>query len=93
MNKLVIIAIVLGSLVVIAYVLKELLIKGDGPSLSDGVTIFLSSGGALAGLKVCLISLLSQKFHQSFGSDCTYFFLGGFAVIWVSITTIVDRFR
>ncbi len=58
------------------------------PNLTDGVVVFLA-GYALAagGVKVCILSLTLP----SLKSEREYIFLGGIAVIWVSIEAIWQK--
>ena len=70
------------------------------PDLGDGVSIFLSCNGIAVGVKVAYLGLLAQSglltqselLVQSLkmsANDRIYILLGGLAVIWVSIQTIL----
>jgi hypothetical protein len=64
---------------------------------SQGVQCFLSGLSVVVGVKVCS-KIIVAVFGNSFGSlvtsgDCPYFFLGGIALIWVSIETLARAFQ
>ncbi|MBW2645549.1 MAG: hypothetical protein JRE23_05110 [Deltaproteobacteria bacterium] len=82
-----------GVVLIFAYAVKTACVRKRTPSLSDAITIFLSSTGILAGLKVCFIAAVDPIFQQTFDDERTFFFMGGIAVIWVSVDTLIKRFR
>ena len=79
-------SILLGVLMTLIYVLIQARAHRK-PYLSDGVVIFLSSAGIIAGIKVCGLSLDSSVF-RSMGTERLYVFIGGLAVIWVSLQAL-----
>lgn len=61
-------------------------------NLADGVVIFLSSFGVIAGVDLCIISLYTDMSGCLEGDAANvhkiYIFIGGIAVVWASITAI-----
>ena len=59
------------------------------PNLGDGVSLFLSSNGIAVGIKVAYLGLTVQLL----ANNQIYILLGGLAVIWVSIETILKTIK
>jgi hypothetical protein len=68
------------------------------PVLGHGIELVLATVGASGGVKICVYVFsgqLAQAFKQSqvglSEDDVLYFLIGGFALIWLSIDTVVRR--
>jgi len=88
-------SIVFGVVLIVIYVYKTLRNPhiNKEPDLADGVVLFLSGAGISAGIKVCYIAIaLDSNICIAIGNERTYIFLGGIAVIWVSVQTIATLF-
>ncbi len=81
-----------GVLCVLAYVLTTVRHQTRKVLLSDGVMLFLATSGIAAGIKVCTIAL-NRSLLTTLKEERTYIFLGGLAVIWVSVDTVIRIFR
>jgi len=55
--------------------------------LAEAVIVFLTSFGLVAGIKVCVLAL-NPVILTEVENERLYFFLGGLAVIWVSIDNV-----
>ena len=82
----------LGALVVIAYALARGRAAAHDANLAQAVLIFLAVNGLCAGIKVCTLAMASPILAP-LGTDRTYVFLGGLAVAWVSLQTVILSFR
>lgn len=80
-----IIIIAIGSLINIAY----FVVKRKKCHLSEFVLNLVSSGGICAGFKVMRLSITLTLDTY----DKLYVFIGGAAVIWVSIQSIIAVFK
>ena len=60
--------------------------------LADCIILFLSAAGIMAGTKVCILALNSSLF-SSMKDARLYVFIGGIAVIWASIQTLLKPFQ
>ncbi|EDN69313.1 membrane protein [Beggiatoa sp. PS] len=76
-------AVLLGSFLVSFYVGIELS-QRKMPDLGKAVLIFLAASGIVAGIKVIILSFLDTIPE----GDKLYVFVGGVAVMWVSITSM-----
>jgi hypothetical protein len=85
--------IAVGEVLVAWYIVKQGLFENTDLSLLDAVVLFLASAGIFAGVEVCCISTFSKLFSKFYPEQRTYFFIGGGAVIWVSISVIMDKLR
>lgn len=80
----------IGVILIIIYIIK---FKFKNSSLGDAVIILLSSNGLFVGLKLCYLIFAEKNFlPASFQDSYTYIFIGGLAVIWVSIESIINKF-
>ena len=86
--------IALGSLLIAIYLVISYR-SGMKMQLSDGVIIFLSCSGFTAGVKVALFAFDSglNALVQTSGIDVTHIFLGGLAICWVSVVSVLQIFR
>ena len=87
--------IILGVIVWLFYALYSWL-KTDqqNPNLSESVLIFLSSAGVVAGLNLFYIGLIKNtESCQDIEGIQIYICIGGLAVIWASIETILPFFK
>lgn len=80
-------SIALGLLGIVALFVVAVIKKRQRPELSDGVIAFLAAAGISSGVKVCFLSL-NPNVLQSIENERAYVFLGGLAVVWVSLDTI-----
>lgn len=60
------------------------------PTLTEGVVVFLACNGVVMGVRVCEFALRSTCIKSS---DATAIFVGGLAVAWVAVETIVRNWR
>jgi len=66
--------------------------RRPAPNLAEGAVTFLSGSAICAGIKICLLAANDSKLGVE-QSDRIYVFLGGLAVVWVSIDTILTSLR
>lgn len=78
------IGVFLGVLFILIYIFTIFNIEKI-PELADAVILFLSGSAVSAGIKICYIALTAS--HS--GEERSHIFIGGVAVIWVSIQTII----
>jgi len=57
------------------------------PSLAEAIVVFLTSFVLVAGIKVCVLAL-NPAILTEVENERVYVFLGGIAVIWVSIDSV-----
>jgi hypothetical protein len=77
-----------GVLCIITYAL----IKRDKSMLTEGVGAFLSGNGIVGGSYLCILSF--NKFmceNLDLEQSRLYVFLGGTAVLWISVTSIRSK--
>ena len=60
------------------------------PQLAEGVTIFITSAAIYAGLKVCFLAF-DPNILSLLRNDIVYIFLGGMAVVWVSMEATINH--
>lgn len=82
--------IVLGVGCTLTYVLFTLRKRGQ-VNLGDGVHLFIAGAAITVGIKVCVLAL-SPRIVQLADGERTYVFLGGMALVWVSVETIIKKF-
>jgi hypothetical protein len=63
------------------------------PAFPSIVTFFVSSVGINAGLKVCILTFDKIKITNLSENERIYIFIGGLAVIWASVTSIINAFK
>ena len=78
--------IAVGCVAALGVIVKRTLFDKEVVTLSEGVIAFLAGAGIVTGVRVCAIGL--QLIAPTAG-DAPYLFLGGLAVVWVSVETIV----
>jgi hypothetical protein len=71
-----------------AYLYARLVKVRQEPDLGEGVSLFLSCNGIGAGSKVVYLGLLAPP-GTMLANDRIYILLGGLAVIWVSVQSIL----
>lgn len=93
-DKCVVCSIIVGALVAVAHVGNRFRI-GKTPELPPVIEILLSASGVGVAVKVGIISfsLQSTKDLPISQEDRFYFCLGALALAWVSIETIVRKFK
>lgn len=82
--------IVVGSLLTLAYMGVAFARKGK-PQLHNVVILYLCAAGVAAGGKVCLLACQSTVL-QALNHERLYVFIGGLAVIWVSVISLAQPF-
>jgi predicted RND superfamily exporter protein len=80
--------IALFTIVIVIYFYFSFTKYRKAPDLGDGVSLFLSCNGISAGAKVGYLGLMAQP-ATIYSDDRIYILLGGLAVVWVSIQTIL----
>ena len=80
-------SIFLGILGIILLFIAAIIGQRAYPSLGEGMTVFLAGAAICPGLRVCFLSVYKPSSMLN-TSDNIYIFLGGLAIIWVSIETI-----
>ena len=83
----------LGVLAIIALFVARARGWRPTPNLGDAAVVFLASWAICSGgLKVCILAVsLSPADLGSLQNERVYLFLGGPAVIWVSIQAVWER--
>jgi hypothetical protein len=84
--------VIVGSLLTLLFVLQRVSSEQPNLTLGRGVTVFLSGYGVVAAIKFSFVIALDPSLPLS-EADRVYMFIGGLAVLWVSVGTVVDRFR
>ena len=79
--------VVFGVIGILALLCISLFKAKSKPSLAEGVVVFLTSAGLVAGIKVCILALNPDVLTEV-ENERIYVFLGGLAVIWVSIDSV-----
>lgn len=88
-EKVFLYAFILGLITIVAYFIRQWS-KSD---LKDCIVIFFCSSGILTGIKICCLTLDSSIALGPL-SDCKlYLIVGGFCVIWLSVSTIFKCFK
>jgi hypothetical protein len=97
MNKFLIIGLSIGVLCTIAYICLSVSAKKN-PDLKRAFELFIAAVGITAGVKICwyvgtghLGDSLKKAGVPLADEDLVYFFLGGVALVWLSVDTIFDR--
>ncbi len=89
-NNWTLITIIVGAVLVIGYLLR----MRRNASLTDAIIIFLATNGIVAGLKLWYYTFVMPKFlPESVGEGRTYIFIGGLAVIWVTVREVLKRLK
>lgn len=83
-------SIIIGLIVAGVYAFSQARIKRF-PKLTNMVVLFMSSGGVTAGVKMCFLAY-SSTILNIFIEDSLYIFIGGIAVVYVSIQAILQVF-
>ena len=73
------------AILFIAYTRK----KRQKPSLAEGLVVFLTSSAIPAGLKVCVLAFDKATIVNVTDNERLYIFVGGLAVIWVSVDAVL----
>nr|VFJ47416.1 MAG: hypothetical protein BECKFW1821A_GA0114235_101622 [Candidatus Kentron sp. FW] len=79
--------VICGILGIVALLWISIYFARSKPSLAEGVVVFITAAGLSAGVKVCVLSLNPEVLTEV-ENERIYVFLGGLAVIWVSIDTL-----
>ena len=84
--------IVIASIILLVYLLYPS--KNNKNELSDGIIVATSALGVFAGIKVLVFSFVMEKCNVGiFEIESVYVFLGGVAVIWVTVVEIIKKFK
>ena len=70
-----------------------LLGKRQKPSLAEGLVAFLTSAAIPAGAKVCVLAFDTATIVNASDNERLYVFVGGLAVIWVSLDAVLGALR
>ena len=83
---------IVAAIVLLIYVLYPSKIKKN--ELSDGIIVATSALGAFGGLKVFVFAIVMVKCNVGkFEIEQIYVFLGGVAMIWISLEGIFKKFK
>jgi len=80
---------ILGCVAVITLLVFRVT-KHKSLDLPDAIVAFLTAAGIGGGIKVCVLAF--NPILVSLGSDRLYVFIGGLAVIWVSVQALYKFF-
>lgn len=86
-RKYSIFGIILGLLGILALFYSNWKYNHSVPSIGEGLLVFLTCATIPAGFKVCCLSL-DKKVRGIGDHERIFIFLGGLAVIWLSVETI-----
>ena len=75
----------LSLLVVVIYLLSRAHRQRD---LSEAVNLILCTGGTVGGIKIMWNAILDERYHALGATDWVFIFIGGVAVLWVSLSGI-----
>jgi hypothetical protein len=84
-------AAVAGIILVVLYVMTCAVDKRREPQLAEAITVFLSSCGAVGGLRLCHRGLSSSTPLEQ-KEEWVYEIVGGIAVIWISMAAFYAAF-
>ena len=87
-NPYVATGVVLGLLSVAVYVVIARA-NGVHPELGSAVRMLLGAAGIPAGGKLCIASVFEKNLSGFSPDERPYIFVGGFAVLWVSLEQIL----
>jgi hypothetical protein len=98
MSAFFILGLVAGMVFVLVYIGMVAMLK-EAPELGAALELLVSALGVFGGIRVCSY-ILSGKISTTYSGgaialseeDMTYFLVGGFALIWISLATVVRRF-
>jgi len=82
-------AIILSVITVLAYVIC----RKSKSELKDGIVIFLSCSGILTGIQICYLTFDPKIDLGALKDYKLYLVVGGFSVIWLSISTVCKCFK
>lgn len=84
--------VTIGAVTILAYLLTHVVkSKVNKINLANSITVFSSGFSLLPGLSVLLAGFESAT--PAKGIEQSYFFLGGFAVMYVGVQEIYNKFR
>lgn len=74
------------------FLAKQQAWRSKDVALPDGVVSFLTAGAIPQGIQVCVVAL-DPGMPETIVAIGQYVFLGGLAVIWVSVSSLVEVYR
>lgn len=96
MNGFLLYGIALGGVVVIIYLGLSVFCT-QKPVVGHAIEMLITSVGAVGGFKICRYAVTGElttalrTISAMSPEDVVYFFVGGFALLWISVETIVRR--
>jgi hypothetical protein len=78
--------LVLGGVLVPTYVIRR---RHDSPKLEVAVTLFISGVAIATGVKLIAVCATASNIKPFGTEDRVYIVIGGLALIWVSVQTIL----
>ena len=90
MSGYVLAGVIAGLLLTAVHVVNSVRV-GRSPSFETAAQLVLSGVGVGTGLKVLKICITADTLRPFSDGDRVYILLGGFALIWISVSTIVKN--
>lgn len=81
---------VIGVVFIVIYVVRE---RRSEPNLGTAAVLLISGIGITTGVRLMVICVTVKKLMPFGEEDRVYIFIGGLAVIWVSVEAIVRTLR
>jgi hypothetical protein len=81
----------LCGLVLVGYEIFAAVRADRRPRLETSVVLLVSALGVCAGVKVFMICLTADALEPFADADRLYIALGGFVMVWVSASTILEK--